>query len=394
VIPVGIGAVDVAVGDGAVWAPGLDVVSRIDPRRNAVVGQVPVPGSSDYRSVTIAFDAVWATDTGTGDLTRFDGGVPTTVSVGRAPTRAVATTDRLWVLQGTGTDEMLTPLTPAGALAGEPIVLGTVRTAFPGLAARGDVVYVAGETELLRIDTTTGERRTASDHIATAVATVGEDVVAVTHAGRLVRFDGETLAVQRVGPFIRGAQDVVAGDDELWLLAQPSSVDASLVYRIDLRTLAPIVKPVMSGVTSTAMASDGTGVWVSNFSDSSITRIDTAAGNARPELCPGSMPLERIGADGLRPIAAVTTDATTAQRSLEEREASLRARYPRVVDVEVGPGYGRAYDVSEHGRITVLAVDDYAIIVTLRSRSDCPDLAQMPAVEIGQGVPVFLAFRR
>ena len=393
-IPVGVGVTDVAVGDGAVWVPGFDVVSRIDPARNAVAGEVSVPGSSDYRSVTVAFGALWATDTGTGVLARFDGGAPTEVALGRAPTRSIATTDRLWVLQGTGSQEMLTPLTPTGEPAGEPILLDSVRTAFPGLAARGDVLYVAGIEKLLRIDTRTGEMRIASDHITKAVASVGDDVVAVTHTGHLVQFDGETLAVERVGPLIRGAQDLVAGDDELWLLAQPSSVDASLVYRIDPRTLAPVGKPVISGRTSTAIASDGTGVWVSNYSDSTVTRIDTVARDPRPNLCRGSMPLDRIGPDGLASVDAVATDRAVAQRSLNAREPAFRVRYPHVVDVRVGPGYGRAYDLNEQGRITVRAVDDYAIIVTLRSRRDCPDLAQMPAVEIGVDVPVFLAFRR
>jgi len=210
----------------------------------------------------------------------------------------------------------------------------------------------------------------------------------------LVRFDGETLAVQRVGPEVHAAQDVTAGDDELWLLAQPSSTKSSLVYRVDPRTLTPIGKPVMSGRTSTALATDRTGVWVANYSDSSVTHIDTVTRNARPELCRGSVPLERVGPDGLPSVREVAVDPVAAQRSLRTREASLRTRYPNVVDVRIGPGYGRAYDVSDEGRITVLAIDDYAIIVTLRSRRDCPQLAQMPVVGIGADVPVFLAFER
>jgi hypothetical protein len=40
------------------------------------------------------------------------------------------------------------------------------------------------------------------------------------------------------------------------------------------------------------------------------------------------------------------------------------------------------------------AVDDYAIIVTLRSPDDCSKFAQTPAVEIGGDVAVLLAFER
>lgn len=394
VIPVGIGAVSVTVSGGEVWVPGFEVVSHIDPARNAVDGAIPVRGSSDYRSVTVAFDTVWATDTGTGVVTRDLGAASTEVPVGGAPTRAIATTDRLWVLKGTGRDEMLTPLTPTGEPAGTPISLDSVRTPFPGLAARGDVLYVAGGGALIRIDTRTGDTRSSTEFFTQGVATVGDDVVAVTNANHLVRFDADTLAVLQAGPEIPAAQDLVVGDDELWVLAQPSSVKPSLVYRVDRETLAPVGKPVTTGLTSTAIASDGTGVWVANYSDSTVTRIETAARNARPHLCPGSAPIDRVSADGLPSVQAVTTDLALAQRSLNQREPALRAKYPNVVDVRVGRGYGRAYDVSEPGRITVLAVDDYAIILTLRSRRDCPDRPQMPAVEIGVDTPVFLAFAR
>src|SRR4029450_12430077 len=137
IIPTGAGATDVAVGTGTVWVPGFDVVHLIDPEHNAVSGAYPVSGSSDYRSVTVAFDSVWITDTGTGMLTRINGDVVMGMEIGNAPTKAIATTDRIWVVQGNGDHETLTSVDPASMTAGAPIQLDDAREAFPGLAARG-----------------------------------------------------------------------------------------------------------------------------------------------------------------------------------------------------------------------------------------------------------------
>jgi hypothetical protein len=394
VIPTATGATDVAVGKGAVWVPGFDVVRLIDPEHNAVSGTFPISGSSDYRSVTVAFDSVWITDTGTGMLTRINGDVVIGTAIGNAPTKTIATADRLWVVQGNGDHETLTPVDPNSMTAGTPIQLDDAREAFPGLAARDDILYVTYGPRLIRYDTRTGETRSSSEYVTRALAVVGDDVVAITDDHRLVRFDGDTLAVRRVGPVVPAAQDLAAGDGVLWVLAQPSSVRASTVARVDPGTLAPVGKSVETGLTSTGLAADRDRLWVTNFSDSSVTRIDSRVRAARPELCPGSTPIERASPDGLPPVQAVTTDLAVAQRSLDTREADLRAKYPDVVDAQVGPGYGRAWSVDANGRTAVVAVDDYAILLTLPSRRDCPRLAQMPAVEIGVGTPVFLAFAR
>ena len=273
-IPVGVGATDVAVGDAGVWVPGLDVLLRIDPERRAVSSTIPVPGSSDYRSVTVAFGSVWVTDTGTGSLTRIDGDVVASIELGNAPTKAVATKDRLWVAQGDGDHETLTPVDPATMTAGAPIQLDDAREAFPGLAARGDVLYVTYGPRLIRFDTRTGDTRESSEYVTRALAVLGDDVVAITDDHRVVRFDGETLDVRRVGPVVRAAQDLAVGEGVVWVLAQPSSVRASKVWVLDPHTLAPTGKSVDAGLTSTGLTADGDRAWVANFSDSTVTRVD------------------------------------------------------------------------------------------------------------------------
>ena len=96
------------------------------------------------------------------------------------------------------------------------------------------------------------------------------------------------------------------------------------------------------------------------------------SGDSRPDLCPGSTPIEPASPDGLPPVQAVTIDPAVAERSLDTREADLRARYPDIVDARIGPGYGHTWSVDANGRTAVVAVDDYAIILTLRSRRNCP----------------------
>ena len=152
------GATDVAVGAGAVWVPGSEVVRRIDPITNAIVATIPVPGSSDYRSVAIAFGSVWVTDTGTGNLTRIDPStnqVVATIPLNGSPTRMAAANGLLWVTvpepnqPGGG----LVPVDPATNRAGQPLAVpATVPAPFVALSASGDAIFAAWGTQLLAID--------------------------------------------------------------------------------------------------------------------------------------------------------------------------------------------------------------------------------------------------
>ena len=407
------GATDVAIGAGSVWVPGFEVVRRIDPIANAVAATIPVAGSSDYRSVAIAFGSVWVTDTGTGDLTRIDpttNQVVATIHLSGSPTRMASANGQLWVVvpepnqPGGG----IVPVDPVTNRAGQPLaVSATVPAPFVALASSGDTLFAAWGTELLAIDTrarSIRSVRTTSDG-----APHGDDPISVTVAsgrlyvvkasGRVVELDLPKLSIRTTSAPIRSAQQLAYGTPNqaqdgpsLWLLTQPSSEANSQLLRLDPTTLQPLGRPIETGLTSVAVAADADTTWVANFNQGTLTRLDAHNRSARPELCAATVPLDRINADGLPPVDAVITDRTRAEQDLQSAEADLHTRFPNATSFTIGPGYGRAWTRDAQGRVTVLVVHDFAVIAQLRSPADCPTT---PAAPVGgtttNGLPILLA---
>jgi hypothetical protein len=63
--------------------------------------------------------------------------------------------------------------------------------------------------------------------------------------------------------------------------------------------------------------------------------------------------------------------------------------------VTVGAGYGRAWTQDAAGRVTVVTVDDYALIVHLRRKRDCPTGGTIPVVGPSSSeIPVLAAWDR
>ncbi len=381
------GATDVAIGAGSVWVPGFDVLRRIDPVANAVSATIPVPGSSDYRSVLFAYGSVWVADTGTGMVTRVDPAtnqIVATIPVGWSPGPMAAAGGLLWVAQP-GANEpggTIVPVDPTTSAIGQPLAVHTtVPAPFISLTSDVDTLFAAWGTQLLRIDARTRAIRSLDFTHGTGV-NVGDDPVSVladhgtlyvlTESGRVTAFDATTLAVRRSRPGLQAAQRMAVGGRSLWVLVQPSSDSDSGLLRLDRTTLEPQGAPLPTGLTSVALASTSDTTWVANFNEGTLTRVDTGARTSRPELCPALIPIDRAIADGLPPLESVITDRTEAQGSLRTAEPDLRRRYPDAESFSVGPGFGRAWAHDPEGRVTVLAVEDFAVIVHLRSRADCP----------------------
>jgi streptogramin lyase len=105
-LPVADGPLAVTAGAGAVWvATARGGVLRVDPASNRVVGRVALAAGSRVEAITATAGAVWAVDTGDGNLLRLDPGsgrvglavpapLPRGIGVGDAGTWAVVTNDR------------------------------------------------------------------------------------------------------------------------------------------------------------------------------------------------------------------------------------------------------------------------------------------------------------
>lgn len=393
-------ATDVAHGSGSVWVPGLDVVRRVDPVANAVSATIPVPGSSDYRSVAFGYGSVWVTDTGTGMLTRIDPAsnrVVASIRLGGAPTRIVAAGGQIWVARShpTAGGGDIVPVDPRTNRLGAPIVVRASEPSPFALAAHGDIIYASWDGRLIGIDTRTRTIMTASvnvDPTMSDVIVADNNVLAVTSAGRIVELDRIDLRVVQTGSFINKAQYIANGAGNVWVLSQPSSTAPDQLWRLDPHTLKTIGNPIHVGETSVAITVENDSVWVANYTSGTLTRIDTQAHNTRPELCPGPIPLDRHGADALPSASNITTNQARADDELRSNADELRKQFSHVVALTVGLGYGRAWTRDAGGRVIVEAVHDYAIIVHVRSRADCPSGATVPVVGTTKGnVPILVA---
>jgi hypothetical protein len=109
--------------------------------------------------------------------------------------------------------------------------------------------------------------------------------------------------------------------------------------------------------------------------------------------CPGSVPRRgvddaaEVSADALPYIDNAVTDREVALAVMSDAEAELTARLPGVMDVVIGPGFGRAWVGENGGVYAVVPIDDYAFTVVLNSLSDCPIGTDLHRSE--GGIPLF-----
>jgi hypothetical protein len=110
--------------------------------------------------------------------------------------------------------------------------------------------------------------------------------------------------------------------------------------------------------------------------------------------CPGSVPRRAIdegapSADALPYVDEAVVERSDAEMALTLIEGDLRDRYPGIVDVVVGPGFGRAWVGVQGGPYAVVAVDDFAVVAVLASLEDCPEGVELHVTL--HGVPIFFS---
>ncbi len=64
----------IGIGEGAIWIPdvGADIVYKVDPEKNEVVGQIPVQMDGSEGSIGVGEGAIWVVSDADGALLRFD----------------------------------------------------------------------------------------------------------------------------------------------------------------------------------------------------------------------------------------------------------------------------------------------------------------------------------
>lgn len=275
------GAVDIAVGDGAVWVSGFGTVSRLDPRTDEVVATIETPGTEDFSRVAVGEGAVWVTADG-GKVYRIDPATNTvvaTIPVGGPIMGVWAGDGSVWVTRPADGVGELVRIDPAtNAVVGEPIEVGpgpvSVVSAFGALW-----VTNTSPPSVVRVDPESGEVRTVG---FTGQVAVGDGSLWAASEDQVVRADPETGQPTETFHISRAAAVEVA-EDLVWVLTYPESSSPDLFYPIKgtaaLREIDPtdnriVGQPVrIDDLQPMALAAGEGAVWVADYDSATVTRV-------------------------------------------------------------------------------------------------------------------------
>jgi streptogramin lyase len=275
------GAVDVAVGNGAVWVSGFGAVTRLDPRTDEVVATIETPGTEDFSRVAVGEGAVWVTADG-GKVYRIDpvtNTVVATIPVGGPIIGVWAGDGAVWVTRPSDGGGELVRIDPAtNAMVGEPIEVGpgpvSVVSAFGALW-----VTNTSPPSVVRVDPTSGEVRIVG---FTGQVAAGDGSLWAASEDRVVRADPETG--QPIETFrIPRAAAIEVAEGLVWVLAYPESSSPDLFYpikgtaalwEIDPTDNRIVGQPVqIDDLQPIALAAGEGAVWVADYDGATVTRF-------------------------------------------------------------------------------------------------------------------------
>jgi hypothetical protein len=276
------GAVDVAVGKGAIWVSGFGTMTRVEPSTDRVVAAVKTPGTKDYSQVAVGLGAVWVTADG-GRLYRIDPNsdrVVATILV-EGPIQGVETGGgSVWLTRPTEGDGELIRVEPAtNRVTGAPIEVGPGPIA--ALYGFGAVwVTNSSPSSVVRVDPSTG---TVSTTGFTGRVAAGYGSLWATSDDSVVRADPKT-GHQTATVRVPRAQAVAVGQGRVWVLASPTSSSPTLFYpvkntaalwEIDPMNNRIVGRPLrLDALQPIALAAGGRAVWVAAYDSGTITRFD------------------------------------------------------------------------------------------------------------------------
>jgi YVTN family beta-propeller protein len=211
-IPVGTRPADITSGSGSLWVANLDdsTVTRIDPGTDRPLRSIPVPASPS--GIAAGAGAVWVASSD-GGVQRIDPGFDSVTTV-QAAKRTFIT----------------------GYALPSPVAVGA------------GSVWVAGNTQISRIDPTTGK------------------------------------VLSRTGTGL-SPSGIAVGSGAVWVAENADNQ----VTRIDLGGGSPATIPV--GKSPAGIALGAGGVWVTNSAVGTVTRIDPAGGEAQATIPVGRGPV-------------------------------------------------------------------------------------------------------
>jgi YVTN family beta-propeller protein len=275
-----------------------DYVARIDASTRKMTAKIKV--GKDPVAIAIGEGSAWVANEGDNTVSRLDPptGRVTTIAVGREP-RAIAVGDEgIWVTNHL--NDSVQQIDPATNRVVATVELGHR----PGDVALGEGgVWVAGTGgtftgTLLRLDPTTA-RVAASIEFSIpsgpseerlSVAVGAGFVWVASGAGTLWQFDSASMKLQRSISVERPVTDLLFQGDTLWAATQGTPGAVVELDPSSVKILATI--PAGGGADHGAphVATDRTNLWVTDGTNSSVSRIVTVSQQVNPPIFLGPVP--------------------------------------------------------------------------------------------------------
>ena len=257
-------------------------VAVIDPGRNRVVKVLPVGNTP--RGVAVGRDYVWVANSADGTVSQIDLGklqLVKTIGIGAQATDLVEAHGRVWVT--TGIDNSVVPIEARSGGVHETIRLSNDPTAsaFAVVAGAG-VLWVASGERLLKLDPST---ETAALNPRTSTCCIGiRDLAFGEGAVWLADTSQYVMQVSRRGDFIGGRElgviptALATGYGAVWVALHDPTRPAAALWEVDAVTVRVTHTITLGKGTSVLLGLDvavGAGsVWVTNYEDGTLVRID------------------------------------------------------------------------------------------------------------------------
>ena len=262
-------------------------VAVIDTGRNRIVKVLPVGNTP--RGVAVGRDYVWVANSADGTVSQIDIDklqMVKTIGIGAAATDLVEAYGRVWVT--TGIDNTVVPIDARSGGVQEAIPLSRDPTASTfAVAAGAGVLWVASGDRLVRVDPSTG---TASgghigQHPESGCCVGIHDVAFGEGAIWLADTSQSVVRVSTNGNRVTGATElgviptaVAAGYGAAWVALPDPTRPSAALWQIDPKTVRVTHTITFGKATSLLLPLDvaiGAGsLWVTNYEDGTLTRID------------------------------------------------------------------------------------------------------------------------
>jgi YVTN family beta-propeller protein len=285
-------------------------VGVIDPSSNTLIAEVSV--GREPSAITTGAGSAWATNIGDETVSRIDPldltARPATIPVDGYPSNILAGGDVVWVALGAPAD--LTSINPEQETATEPTsALGGASCGAPHASlaiGAGAVWFVCRGGQLGRVDLRTREGRSVeveAELVGTSSSGIPqfEDIVFGLESLWIVDsqsnsvIEVDPLVIQKQRPFNVGqdARAIAASSDSLWVVNYADDTVTRLQF--ESRGATPVITPIPVGDGPVDVTFGEGAIWVANQLGRTVTRIDADSGDVVKTIKVGNEP-QRIAA--------------------------------------------------------------------------------------------------